>query len=240
MTSDAPKVWVFIGKLVAKRMFFRRGLPPILVVVFINEDGQLIDLLCFSSESKSYTVFRKVQENRCYKVRIWGQLKKPDPKYSSSSLETKSWYIDEEINGERGFGRFVDCTTNLQNTIEILKTRTANVLAVYKGHEEGPGKNFYKGEFKVQGYFVNLVDESGQDFNVLVWHTKATMKGSKFPLFRCKTGDTMLIPCARSSYLPPGSQRPYTLTSLYPPVIDSQCVESKRIIHLKRRFRGAS
>lgn len=236
MTTDNSKVWIFNGKLVAKRMFFRRGSPPILAIIFIDENGRQIDLLSFRSGSKSYTVYSKFHENRSCSVRVWGQLKKPDQKYSSSSLEARSWYIDG-LDEDVKLDKFLMCSTNLQSTIEILKTETANILATYRSHEEGPGIHFYRGEFRVQGYFVNLVDESGQDFRVLVWQTKAVMKDSKFPLFKCKSGDTVLIPCVRSSYLPPGSQRPYTLTSLYPPVIDSKCVESKRIIDLKRKFR---
>lgn len=234
MTTDNSKC--FRAKAVSKRLFRRRGLPPILVIMVIGEDGLHVDLESFRSEEKAYTVYRKIQENRTYLIRYWGSMLKPDPQFSSSDVRTTAWYIEDLDNGIE-LDSYVKCSTNLQNTINVLKTKAANILAMYKSHEEGPGKNFFKGEYKIQGYHVYLIDESGKDFRVLVWHLKAALKGSKFPLFRCNCGDVMLIPGVRPSFVPPGSQKPYTLTSLWPPVIDSKCVEPRRIVDLKKKFR---
>lgn len=234
MTTDNSDC--FPARAVTKRLFWRRGAPPILVVMVIREDGLHIDLESFRSDQKAYTVYRKIQENRAYSIRYWGPMRQPDPQYSTSDARITAWRIEDIDNGIE-LDSYFKCSTNLQNTINVLKTKTASILAMYKSHEEGPGKNFFRGEYKIQGYYVHLMDESGREFRVLVWHPKAALKGSKFPLFRCNYGDIMLIPCVRSSFLPPGSQSPYTLTSLWPPVLDSKCVEPRRITDLKKKFR---
>jgi len=211
----------------------------LLTLVLVDESGEVIEFKTWREE-KAYCVYRKVQPDICYEVTGSYPLKlhTPNPEFSTAKYETTShWRIDPMQDLK--LKRYLNCSTTLNSAIRNIKERGSdNVLGVYLKLITGPCKYVVRGKPLIQGYWVKLADDSGRKFLVLVWHSVKCDR-SKFSLFNCEEGDTVLIPCARPSCPPrdlPDEQH-YTLTSIYQPVVDSDCVSNRRKIDLIKNYK---
>lgn len=245
--EDARKEshWIIRGKLVHKRVFVHkdpetRRTYHLLTLTLMDRSGATAEFKSWSI-SKAYCVYRKVRINQSYEVSGQGQFESTNQTYSTSKYQVNnSWWIEpteDEIKPEK----FLNAATNFKRIINGLKQGPVNIVGVFYEMIEGPAKHYINGKPAVQGYFITLADDSNCLFSVLVWHTTRIDK-SKFALFNCRKGDTLLIPASRLSYPYANlskNERLQTLTTICSPVVDSGCVEPGRISDLKRRFQSA-
>lgn len=238
--------WSFKAKMICKRIYHGPSTKRkhnkthlILTLVLIDADGQTIELKSWNRE-KIFCVYRKVNEDISYQITGSGELTTPDSDYSNSDYETYSWWIDE-IEDIR-LRKYLTCSSDVQKVAKSLKQGNRdNVLGVYTGDTyPGPKIHYIPAldKYAVEGHFFRLQDESGQDFYVLVWHSTRIDK-SKFALFHCEAGDTILVNSVRKGYpspdLPDGDKL-LTLTSIYPPVVESECISNRRKRDLKHKY----
>lgn len=191
----------------------------------------MIELKSWST-LKAFCVYRKVFEDHCYEVKGHGPFNTPNPKFSNVRYETSRWRIFPV--GDFKLTKFLPCVTDISKVKDDLHSsrgRLDNVLGNFIQLHKGPRAYIPT----VQGYFVQLADKNGTYFFVLVWHVKMGRGRSKFNLLECEPGDTVLVNCVRETH---GGTAPYTnrelysLTSICPPLVNSQCVSAKRIQEL--------
>lgn len=229
--------WSIAAKLASKLVFVKRderSFKMALILVFIDCEGQQFEIKTWSTRdvdrrAKIFTVYRKVHVNECYEIssRTLAQFfRSPNVKFSTSKLEfSRGWWLDP-IEPLR-INRYMDCSTNIQNSLTAMQHRPVNLLGSFVKYKKGPPTNL------VQGYFVALSDDEGRMFAALVWHAIRIDK-NKFPLFHAERGDTVLIIAARPGNSVPEWDMP-VVTTVYQPVVNSKCVSPKRINALKHK-----
>lgn len=240
--------WKIQGKCVHRRIFVHRDPETrrpqhLLTITLMDISGETVELKSWNI-TKVYCVYRKTKVNQSYEVTGHKGFDTPNKTYSTSEYQINGnsrWWIEplvDDIEPER----FLKCMSNFKRILIALEAGPVNVIGVFVRMAEGPAKHYIQEKPAVQGYFVTMADDLNNLFNVLVWHTVRIDK-SKFALFNCKTGDTLLIPAARLSYPStslPKNEQLQTLTTISSPVVDSECVKPSRLNDLKRKFRSAT
>lgn len=249
LVGPVPKI---VGRLVTKRIFTSRKsgtFRALCCLTILTPKGNLIDIQVWSSPpgQKAFCIYRKAHIDSYIKITDIENLKAPDPKYSNSNYVSVNghWWLDEEDDEEElDLKKFVPCSTDLEKAIKCIRDRgTANVLAIFLAIHRGPGKHYnQEGRPSVQGYYLELVDECGKKFYVLVWHATRIDKG-RYDILNCNVGQSVLITNCRPSIPPTNKnggklENRYTLTSLSTPAIDSDCISVNRILDLKRKFQN--
>lgn len=239
--ANGQEDWTIVGKLVSKKLFSKwsprsNRQITVMTLTLLDEAGDLIDFETWNRR-KAYCVYRKVHEDNCYFVNGKGEFIEPNKQYSTSKYLTKRWQLiepDEDVS----IKKYLRCSTVLQNTInnKVENNEADNIVGVYLGTVKGRDTR------AVRGYYAKLGDEKGRVYYVLLWHAPRLDKASKFALFNCEVGDTVLVQNARKSYPPidPSVPKLYTLTSLNPPILNSECVQRKRIHDLQTGFKNNS
>lgn len=227
--------WCIIAKLVTKWIYNHKingESKPLLTLLFIDAKGTTIELRTWK-RLKAYCVYRKVRRDETYEIDGSGIIREPNGKFSTSDADTTAyWYInptDIELVPKKCF----KVVANIEKARKVLSNKEpVNILGVYAGHTKGTMNHP-----NVQGYFVKLVDEAGYMFNVLVWHNVRIEK-TKFPLFNCEKGDTILVPSARLTNFATKEQGlMLTLTTTVSPVVESECVFRRFKDDLKRNVK---
>lgn len=215
--------------VVCKRLFKGRE-ADLLTVVLADEDGSLIETKTWKSR-KAHAVYRKFQENQVVLVEcpMYSIREPEDLNFSNAEFETYHWslfhYQPFEFNVRSYFYCFTDIDEFHNNN------RTAKMLAgllVSKGR--GPCKFGRSGEVLARGYFIKLKDANARIYRALVWEglTDDDHPQYKFPLDSCRIGCCILLPFAREQRETYRAANPslYTVTSSYPPVVNSACISS--------------
>lgn len=232
--------WVLQLKLIDKQIFTirkRDGTRVLLILFCADQDGDCVELKSWS-DKKVYTVYRKFDIDDSLKVSGSGNLQPPNPNYSMAKSEVYSSWYAEPINNFQP-RKFIPCISNIERYFNLNK-KLASVVGTFHEFIKGPAR-LSGTRITVQGYYVKLVDDSGNLYQVLVWHTKR-IERSKFPLFHSKPGDIILIPYAREQEKWFREQQYqngvdlYTLTSTYPPVVNSECIQFKHVHALESAY----
>lgn len=231
-SSDTASSWTKHGRLITKRIFVgttkTRQRIVILTLIFVDPEGQQFELQAFNQEEKARSVYRKVRYDNSYKISGRGALRQPNPTYSTSKYYTKirSWWVHEiPIPMIDDFKVAPYKPINLNEAIKyyIDKGKAVDMIGTFQNLVKGPDKRYINDKPTILGYYVILLDDdSGQKFQVLVWHTPRIDK-SNMAIFGAKKGDMILINACRSSYIRKGEPKErqiYTLTSLMQPVVN--------------------
>lgn len=234
LKQEPGDAWQIRGKLVTHQIFSTRKngtISHLLILLLADEEGDVIEIKNWS-EKKSFTVYRKFKPNQPLLVSGTSYFKEPNRNFSMAKCETYSRWWADRVEDFR-LNNYIHCISNIDQYYNKAK-KPASVVGVLEQFFKGPVKKAPGGKITTQGYYVMLTDDAGHLYQVLVWQAMCT--GRRFSLTQAILGSSIvLIPYAREQEERYRALNPdtYILTSTYPPVVDSECVNPKIVRSLK-------
>lgn len=236
--------WSKLGTVLSSHTFRsvnKEGSPTMLLItLLVDEEGQLIEFKTRSIK-KVFTVFRKFKQNQQVAVEGSGPFREPKQQFSLAAGEVYgSWYMTRLNDTEcRQPNKYLFCLTNIQRFRESAR-KPATIAGTFVDLVEGPIKRGPNGQFLAKGYYVKLMDDAKNLFQILVWRTRG-LEWKSFPLDSCNHTSVVLVPFAREQEERYRKKwNPYILTSTYAPVVDSQCIQPKLVHKLVSARQNAS
>lgn len=227
--AESGDSWTITGRIVCRHIFFSSNGSKLLTELIVDADGNAFELKTWS-ETKAFTVYRKFGEDEVVQCTSVGAITMPDRDFSGAKGQHHGqWYLDDGAYFK--FKNYFNCFSNLEKYQQASK-RPASIAGVFISlSDSGP---YARG---VQGRYLKLMDEDGRIFQVLVWIPNFDY--NKQPIINCEedSGRIVLIPYAREQEKE-YKTRTYTLTTTYPPVVDSECINPKVKDNLKYAWRN--
>ena len=231
--------WLIQAKVVSKQIFtaLKHGeVLHLLTYLVVDSNGDTLELKTWRV-IKAYTVYRKFAVNQPIEIKGSATFNVPNRKYSNSNyMVYDRWYIEPSSAPISSPRRYLPCVSNVDQYKAMKqqdgRQKLVSVVGSYRGCAEGPTKKTRSGYLLAQGYYVKLADDSGAPFSLLVWHVPRLQK--IWPLQNCSSNDTVLLPYAREredKYKPKGHGE-YILTSIYMPIINSDCIDARKRMSL--------
>jgi hypothetical protein len=212
-------------KIVCIHLFFTDN-SVILTVVLIDSDGKTFEAKSRSPDKAYYVYFNFDEDQNVLLECKPDSFTQVNQEFSQAKCETwqTNWTfcpLKYEIQLKNFFPVLYDIEQFHSSSKPVR-----SIVATFVKMGGGPIKYGSNGTIIARGHFVKFRDARNLLFNALVWEN--AKKNFVFPLYDCDEGDYVLLPYAREQSEEYRSSKIYTVTTLYPPVVQSRCINKSK------------
>lgn len=214
------------GRIMCKKWFVRDGLIDFKVVV-ATLNGKVVELKTCSVR-QAYYIDGKFKENDTVVFNCSvDAIEQPYARFSGANFKIGRWTLNHAQLANDDFNQFPECCTSIA---EFRKSRKAakSVVGILVGWENYDSQK----QPQAMGRYFMLKDSNGLVFRALVW--KPVDQNCRSPFDSYKVGDRILLLYAREKRVQ-NRPRMYTVTTVYPPVANSPCLNLNGLMNKARR-----
>lgn len=181
-------------------MYLKKGVCLISCKVVDVADGDTYEVKSFDPR-KAFAVqpiFKPGAYYRLFNANLKEHLINSNYCNCDFATSGSGWWLQPLGSHERpSRGRAIYCEVMFSNRVNNILDNggVLDMIGFYKSYYEP--ETYKKGN--IQGYFVEMRDARGEDFEVLVWFNPKYDTQSNFDVFHCRQGDVLYIPMARRS-----------------------------------------
>lgn len=210
---------------------FRSNQSILVNVVLIDKEGLTLEAKSWST-NKAYYVYFNFKENQHVMLRCKPNFfRKTDDKYSSSDFETnqRGWTLaacKQTFQPKKPIPAFYDI-----DAFHASPSSAKSIVGIFVEMGGGPLKWGPNGRLMARGHYTKFRDSKNRLYQALVWENPN--RKFAFPLSDCKPGDPVLLPYARTQDQRYRHSKLYTITTVYPPIVESKCLSKPKVAQLK-------
>lgn len=230
------------GRIIAKHVYVHEENTTnpfkILIVSVLMFNNEIYEFKT-SDTIRIKSIYLRFQEGDLVIIKCCNREIKP-VRASRWTRATREVFIWQMSHAHPGFALYPSAGLKcFKDIVSFYSSRDKpqHITGLLLEYKKGVTKKDPLGKPLVQCYIAKLVDINGRAFQVITWNN-IDYEGETTPFDHCYPDDVVLIINAREAPQEMYSQTGYyTLTTLYPPVVNSKCIDNSHRDDLLERRR---